>query len=583
MAALHVADDALDETFVKLFLQPSLDTLTADFLISRDCNINHLDKTGSGAIHYSTKTSNKGHIHYLQRNKANLELPDRHGNTPLHYAVLLNDQSLANWFLSQTINNALTINVRNHDGLTPIHFAAQTEFLESQMEWLKSLGADFSARTISGWRPIDYAIQRVRDDNIMIDDAKNKLLGIGLPGSIEGIGIKGKKAEQLRVSLKLKSIKAKNRRGSIMALKSVGAGVNDTKSANEWREDSLDAPLKKKPTTPRIGANHRRNALEGAEHIPWKRLRKLWWHDDPPKGPPKLPLVIEAARLGQKELASALIHSKQHYRHPDSLEARNIHDKTALLYAVTHGHTAIAKDLMSAGADPFDMKGKIEKWGEQQIVDREKRAVRRFERSEKLKMQREKEKAAMELLKRKERERIRNKERIWNERYGSNHSITFQKQLELHPGVLDLSDKLSNELTERVARIQNELTNDPFQFLATQNIIIIDQLLSILLSRMEGNGTESSPYNQHSDPSWPPVVKFGIPNLAWRARECKRILNQVSSSHRVSKGYDDFSKMESGGIPIVRRRRKKPEVIVLVDDDRSDDDDTMTNEMLNML
>ena len=95
-----------------------------------------------------------------------------------------------------------------------------------------------------------------------------------------------------------------------------------------------------------------------------------------------------------------------------------------------------------------------------------------------------------------------------------------------------------------MARIENELKNDPFQFLATQSIMVVDRLLKQLLMRMEGNGTKSSPYSQHSDPSWPPIVKFGIPNLGWRARECRRILSHLSTSHRVSKGHDGFSKLE---------------------------------------
>ena len=585
--ALHVTDDKLDETFVKLFLQSTLDTLTADFLLERDANINYLDATGNGAIHYSTKTSNRNHIQYLQSHGANIELPDNHGNTPLHYAVLLNDQSLANWLLANRKNSPpLTINVRNNDGLTPIHFAAQTEYLEIQMDWLKSLGADFGARTISGWRPIDYAIQRVRDDNVMLEEAKQTLLGLGLPGSTEGIGIKGKKVVTLHAALTAKKVKARNRRGSIAALSSVGAGVNDDFDPSSWREDSLNAPLKAKPPTPRVGAGQRRHALEGAEHIPWKKLRKLWWHDDPEQGPPKLPRVIQAARFGQKELVKALVHQKEHYRHPEGMEARNKQDKTALLYAVTHGHTAIAKTLMTAGADPFDMKGKVEKWGLQQIVDREKRVVRRFEKSEREKMQKEKEKMAQELLKRQEMERIRTKQAVWNERYGKDHSITLKKQLELHQGLLDLSDKLNNELTARVARMESELKVDPFQFLSTQNFLSVDSLLEILLNRMEGNGTGTSPYNQHSDPSWPPVVKFGIPNLGWRARECRRMLSHLSTSHRVSRGYQNFAKMESEGLPIVRRRRKKKQkkkVQEVVEEESSSDEETMTNKMLDLL
>ena len=544
MGGLHVSDENLHEEMVKLFLQPKLDILAAEFLLSRNADLNHLDKTGNGAIHYSTKSNNRSHIQWLQSHDANLELPDKFGNQPLHYAVLLNNTSLANWFLSNSNSNRLTINITNNDGLTPVHFAAQTEYLESQMEWLKSLNANFEARTVSGWRPIDYAIQRVRDDNVAVEAAKKRLEGLGLPGSTEGIGIKGKKNNELNDILTKTVKKARNRRGSIMALSSVGAGVNDGLDPFSWREDGLNAPLKAKPKTPRVGAGGRRNALEGAEHVPWKKLRKLWWHDDPPKTAPLLPKVIEAARLGQKELAKYLIKREQHIKHPDGMEARNKHDRTALLYAVTHGHTEIAKTLMAAGADPFDYKGKVIKWKSQMEFDKKKRNVRRAARDERERVKLEKEKEAAELLHRQEMERKRQELIVWNIRYGTDHSVTLQKQMDLHPNVLDLSDKLKNELTARVARIENELKNDPFQFLATQSIMVVDRLLKQLLMRMEGNGTKSSPYSQHSDPSWPPIVKFGIPNLGWRARECRRILSHLSTSHRVSKGHDGFSKLE---------------------------------------
>jgi len=580
---------------VKLFLQAKLDVLQAEFLLSRNANLDFLDNTGNGAIHYSTKTSNRGHISWLQAHGANLDLPDKFGNTSLHIAVMLNNQSLANWFLTQ--NDQLTINIRNLDGLTPVHFAAQTEFLEQQMDWLKSLNANFEARTVSGWRPIDYAIQRVRDDNVMLDEAKQRLRGLGMDGSIEGIGIKGKKNVQLNDDLSNKIRKAKNRRGSIMALSSVGAGVNDGLDPFNWREDGLNAPLKAKPKTPRVGLGGRRNALEGAEHVPWKKLRKLWWHDDPPKGPPLLPKVIEAARLGQKELAKFLIKREQHDAHPEKLEARNKHDRTALLYAVTHGHTEIAKTLMEAGADPFDYKGKVEKWKVQMEFDRKKRTVRRAARDESERMKMEKEKAAAALLRRQEMEKKRQDKIKWNIRYGSDHAVTLKKQLDLHPNVTDLSDKLQNELTARVSRIESELKEDPFLFLANQEIVVVDRYLERLLTRMEGHhGT--SPYTQHSDPSWPPVVKFGIPNLGWKARECRRILGQLSTSHRVSKGYDNFSKMESDGNPIARRRQRKRRTTKLgaetynvygnnEDSDKegedSDDEEVMTNMMLDML
>ena len=102
---------------------------------------------------------------------------------------------------------------------------------------------------------------------------------------------------------------------------------------------------------------------------------------------------------------------------------------------------------------------------------------------------------------------------------------------------------MENELTSRVGRIGAELKSDPFRFVSTQEIVLIDQELVRLQERMEGGG--SSPYSLHSDPSWPPVVKFGIPNLGWRVREIRRVLGHLSACHRVTKGHQNFSKMES--------------------------------------
>ena len=592
MGGLHVSDDEIHEEMVKLFLQPKLDVLAAEFLVSRDANINHLDRTGSGAIHYSTKTSNQNHLSFLQSNKANMHLPDKFGNTPLHYAVLLNDLRLADFFLSITTPTSISINVCNNDGLTPVHFSSQTIFMEEQLEWLQSKGANFGARTVSGWRPIDYAIQRVRDDNVDVDAAKKKLVGLGLPGSVEGIGIKGKKNLELNEELVRTQTMARRRRGAISALNSVGAGVNDDLDPFSWREDSLNAPLKERPRTPRLGGDFgkRRNALEGAEHVQWQSLRKLWWHDDPPTGPVPLPQVIEAARLGQKELAKHLLKRSQHEKHPDKLEARNNLDRTALLYAVTHGHTEIAKTLMEAGADPFDYKGKIKKWEAEMEFDKKKRAVRRAARDEKSRRKLKKELEEIEKLKRKEEEKKRTEKIRWNIRYGSDHAVTMRKQLELHPNIFDLSDNLKNELTSRVARIEQELVTDPFHFLATQEIVVIDKHLERLQQRMEGNGTGCSPYSLHSDPSWPPVVKFGIPNLGWRVREIRRVLGHLSASHCVSKGQKDFTKMESEGTPIVRRRKKGERRLIEEeekegndDEDSSDDEGTMTNVMLDLM
>ncbi len=609
MGGLHVSDAKIHEAMTKLFRQPKLDLLQAEFLLDRGANLNKLDAAGQAAVHICTKNHNLHNLHWLHDHGADMARGDRWGNTALHTCVLLNYIDLAEWFIDITASAAterihhsscaLHINIRNKIGATPVHVAAQTVYLAQQVQWLKGLGADFNARTHAGWRPIDFAIQRARDDNADVEKAK--LVLEAYTSGQPGVGIKGRKADDLQHEFSQLEDKRRGRRGSIAVLGGEKAGFHDGLDPFRWREDSLNAPVKAKPKGLSIRAGPKKAVLEGAEHVPFPKPKQYWWSDEPPPKKIPLPLVVNAARLGQNELAEALITLKQHTQHPDGFDARGDKDgKTALCFAVGHGHVKLAKGLMDAGADPFDVAGKMARWQLELDYTRKKRAVRRAARDERNRKRilQMKEDAK----KREEAERLRREaaaaehERKW----GSNHTSALRAQLyEMHPKAMlnALSDKASHPVTARIIRMNLELKEDPLQFLATQDLVEIDKLLEHLLRDRLDPGTSDSGLGMHSDPSWPHVERFGIPNLAWRVRECRRALAKLATSHRVSRGFHSgFANMQSNAMPKARRRMRRrrkqstDEVFdIYADSDQeenevdSDDEVPMTNKMLEML
>lgn len=608
MGGLHISDDKIHEEMVKLFRREKLDRLQAEFLLDRGADINHLDGTGSAALHYCTKNRDWNNLHWLHDHGADMALGDRFGNTPLHTCVMLNYIDLAEWFLNVTASaatekvhyssRALHINIKNNIGVTPVHVAAQTVHLEKQVEWIKALGGDFNARTHAGWRPIDFAIQRAKDDNADVEKAKSVLEAYtsGLPG----VGIKGAKADSLKGDFSELNQRRLARQGSIKVLGAEKAGFHDTLDPFSWREDSLNAPLKRKPKGPSIKVGQKKFVLKGAEHAPYKKLKRYWWSDDPPPQKPPLPLVIDAARFGQNPLTEALLSLNQQNQHPDGFDARGDNGKTALCYAVGHGHVKIAKNLMDAGADPYDVAGKMARWQMELEFTRKKRAVRRAARDERNRKRILKMKEEAKLREEAERQRREAAAREHERKWGKNHHSALHAQLyELHPKEMTnaLSDKANHPVTARIIRMNRELKEDPLQFLAAQNLVEIDKLLEHLLRDRLDPNTSASGIGMRSDPSWPPVERFGIPNLAWRVRDCRRVLAKLATSHRISRGYfEGFSKMESKAMPKARRRvrHEKPlgkedlhDIYADSEEEKSetdsDDEVPMTNVMLKML
>ena len=609
MGGLHVPDAKIHEAMTKLFRQPKLDRLQAAFLLDRGADLIALDAAGQAAVHISTKNRNIANLHWLHDHGADMARGDRWGNTALHTCVLLNYVDLAAWFMEITAaaaterihhsSRALHINIRNDIGASPVHVAAQTAHLAEQVEWLKGLGGDFNARTRAGWRPIDFAIQRARDDNSDIEKAKHVLEAytLGQPG----VGIKGRKVDTLQQDFENLAKRRQGQRSSIAVLGGEKAGFHDGLDPFSWREDSLNAPVKAKPKGLSVQAGPKKNVLEGAEHVPYGKPKEFWWSDDPPPKKTPLPLVVNAARLGQNELAEVLLSLKQHKQHPDGFDARGDDDgKTALCFAVGHGHVNIAKGLMDAGADPFDVAGKMARWQIELDYTRKKRAVRRAardERNRKRILQMKKDaKIRAEAERQRREEAAAEHERKW----GSDHTSALRAQLfELHPKEMlnALSDKATHPVTARIARMNLELKEDPLQFLASQDLVEVDKLLEHLLQDRLDPATSDSGLGMRSDPSWPHVERFGIPNLAWRVRDCRRVLAKLATSHRVSRGFRaGFANMQSNAMPKARRRMRRrrkqstDEVHdIYADSDQeedeidSDDEVPMTNKMLEML
>ena len=87
------------------------------WLIDSDANINHQDRDGFSALHFSAKEQHFDTAEILIKSKADLELKDNNGNTPFMDAIFNSngDYKIVNLFIESGAN---LDNINNHE-MTP--------------------------------------------------------------------------------------------------------------------------------------------------------------------------------------------------------------------------------------------------------------------------------------------------------------------------------------------------------------------------------------------------------------------------------------------------------------------------------
>ena len=125
-------------------------------LIKHGANIEARDKDGLTPLMYAARANNVNYINALMLNKAYAYAQDNEGNTALHYAAQKKDIEGKSHALRFLLRRGVDPNIRNKEGLTPLHLAA---YFENQhaIYLLKDYGASRYIRNNEGITPL-YSI-----------------------------------------------------------------------------------------------------------------------------------------------------------------------------------------------------------------------------------------------------------------------------------------------------------------------------------------------------------------------------------------------------------------------------------------
>lgn len=123
---IDACDSYLRTPLIYASLYNKVDLLT--WLIDNGANVNHQDKNGYAALHFIGKEKQFETGEILIKNKADLELKDRNGNTPLMDAIFNSkgDYKVVNLLIKAGAN----IDNKNNHEMTPRLLAESMEGFE---------------------------------------------------------------------------------------------------------------------------------------------------------------------------------------------------------------------------------------------------------------------------------------------------------------------------------------------------------------------------------------------------------------------------------------------------------------------
>ncbi len=140
--------------------------------------------TGETALHISVKAHNDNWVGFLLNKGANTEIKDREGNTALHDAAIVGDETAITYLIAMKAR----VNASNNNGETPLILAVHSRDIDA-VHLLVDGGADPKIQdTIAGKSAMDYAKQDPRAAAIykVLQDAKappkKSVSGPVLPG-----------------------------------------------------------------------------------------------------------------------------------------------------------------------------------------------------------------------------------------------------------------------------------------------------------------------------------------------------------------------------------------------------------------
>ena len=167
----------------------------ASQLIENKANLNIPDKDGNTPLHNAIKKGNMKIIKKLIENGADVNAKeDTNGNTPLHYAVGEGNQKIVdalikgqgiiidakdsfdmtplnyaielekNDIAGQLIEKGAGLNIPDKDGKTPLHNAIKKGHQKIVEKLINAAGVDINAKDSNGMTPLNYAIELEKND-----------------------------------------------------------------------------------------------------------------------------------------------------------------------------------------------------------------------------------------------------------------------------------------------------------------------------------------------------------------------------------------------------------------------------------
>lgn len=139
--------------------------VVADYLVQNNADINVINQDGESAIKLAVKEPKRFSILTLFFSRPNSEIimVDSHGNTPLHIAIITNNNKAAEFLIKKGIFN----NTKNIVGNTPLHRAIS---LQNQyvIKLLISNQASLEIKNNDEFTPLGWAVNFYQDELVKI-------------------------------------------------------------------------------------------------------------------------------------------------------------------------------------------------------------------------------------------------------------------------------------------------------------------------------------------------------------------------------------------------------------------------------
>jgi len=159
---LFLHDKANISAVLSSFVQ-SGDKKVVEHIIGLGVDVNVKDKHGLTPLHYAVRSENpsKDITAFLIDNGADVDAADEYGLTPLHYATKQGHINIAELLIAQ----GAPLDIKDSAGRAPIHYAAEATYGATKpQKWslgmvrlLMDAGADINVQDDIGWMPLHYA------------------------------------------------------------------------------------------------------------------------------------------------------------------------------------------------------------------------------------------------------------------------------------------------------------------------------------------------------------------------------------------------------------------------------------------